>query len=242
MNWNPLLDMTADDDRTTTYASPPCFMHEVDPAYMGTSDATEPRQRTDVKRWRKAERARLIKERLTLAIDTRRRYDARIAKNLEAAIGRVEGLIISAYWPLRGEPNLLPFLNYLEACRGRCALPVVIEQGKPLVFRAWSPGDPLVRGVWNIPTPKDEAFVVEPDVVITPVIGFDPDCYRLGYGGGFYDRTLAALPKCPRVFGVGYTLAGIPTIHPQWHDIPMGAVVTEDGLLVAASNVGSAPA
>lgn len=70
-----------------------------------------------------------------------------------------------------------------------------------------------------------------PEIVIAPVVGFDSDCFRLGYGGGFYDRTLAALPRKPRLFGVGYAQAAISTIYPQPHDIPMGMVVTEDGVV-----------
>ncbi len=127
-------------------------------------------------------------------------------------------------------------MKHVEARNGRCALPVVIAYGKPLIFRAWSPGDPLALGVWNIPIPREDAPVVVPDVLIAPVVGFDPACYRLGYGGGFYDRTLADLPKFPRIFGVGYTLASIPTIHPQRHDIPMGSVVTEGGVVTPLSD------
>lgn len=224
------------DEPSGTYASPPCFMHEVDPAYRGLAEEADPQQRADVMRWRKAERARLIEERLAMASKLRRQRDKEIAEYLQAAIGPVEGLIISAYWPLRGEPNLHPFLKAVHAQGGGCALPIVVARGAPLIFRAWSPGDPLERGVWNIPIPKEQAPAVVPDVVIAPVIGFDRACFRLGFGGGFYDRTLAAIPKRPRVFGVGYRLAAIPTIFPQWHDIPMDKVITEDGPVVPLSD------
>jgi 5,10-methenyltetrahydrofolate synthetase len=83
----------------------------------------------------------------------------------------------------------------------------------------------------NIPIPKVGAEVVEPDIIIAPVVGFDKCCYRLGFGGGFYDRTLCALPKKPRTFGVGYAMAQIPTIKPQWYDVPLDSVITEDGLI-----------
>ena len=108
---------------------------------------------------------------------------------------------------------------------------MVVAHGKPLLFRIWADGDSLGRGVWNIPIPREDAEVAVPDVVIAPVIGFDRGCYRLGYGGGFYDRTLAALAKKPRLFGVGYNQAAIATIYPQWHDIPMDKVVTETGVI-----------
>jgi len=109
----------------------------------------------------------------------------------------------------------------------RCALPAVIERGAPLAFRPWATGEKLEKGVWNIPIPQETAEIVTPNILIAPVVGFDRRCYRLGYGGGFFDRTLAVFPYAPTVIGVGYTTAEIPTIHPQWHDIPLSAVVTE---------------
>ena len=221
------------DDEPTGYASPACFMHEADPAYMGLIETVDPRERADLMHWRKAERERLIKERLAIPADVRGRYGEQIAAKLEKTIGDVAGLIISAYWPFRGEPDLRPLLKRVAARGGRTALPVVIARGKPLVFRAWVSGDPLERGVWNIPVPAGDAEVVVPDVVIAPVVGFDPACYRLGYGGGFFDRTLAAISNNPRIFGVGYCQAAIATIYPQPHDIPMDLVVTEDDVVSA---------
>ena len=85
----------------------------------------------------------------------------------------------------------------------RIALPIVIEKAQPLIFRAYRPGDRLEKGVWNIPIPA-EGEPVLPDIVISPMVGVDPRNYRLGYGGGFFDRTLAAMPRKPLVIGVGY--------------------------------------
>ena len=101
----------------------------------------------------------------------------------------------------------------------------------------WAKGQRLQRGVWNIPVTGEDAEVVAPDVLIAPVVGFDANCYRLGYGGGFFDHTLAAMTMKPRVFGVGYGQAAIATIYPQAHDIPMQAMFTEGGLL--APDVGA---
>jgi 5-formyltetrahydrofolate cyclo-ligase len=229
----------SDDEGPATYASPACFMHEVDPAYMGLSEAN-PRQRADVMRWHKAERQRLIAARLAIPGHLRRRHGERIAVHLEEAIGDVAGLIVSAYWPFRGELDLRAFLDRVGARGARTALPVVIARGQPLLFRAWSRGAPLQRGVWNILVPAEDAEFVQPDVVIAPVVGFDRACYRLGYGGGFFDRTLAAMAKRTRVFGVVYRQAAIPTIYPQPHDIPMDVVVTEDG--IGAPGPGAGPA
>ena len=149
---------------------------------------------------------------------------------MQAEIGPVEGRCISFYWPFKGEPDLRELLKRISGQGGTAALPVVISLGQPLIFRAWKPGEQLEKGIWNIPVPREDAAVVLPDIVIAPVIGFDPKCYRLGFGGGFYDRTLAAMPRRPRVIGVGFDIAAIASIYPQWHDIALDAVITESGI------------
>jgi 5-formyltetrahydrofolate cyclo-ligase len=216
------------DDGQPSYASPPCYLHELD---SGTSDSggKDPMPRPDIMRWRKAERDRLIAARLAVSNTQRTIWADRIAQGLDSIIGDVNGIIVSVYWPFRGEPDLRAWMKTITGRGGACALPVVIEKGQPLVFRCWKEGEPLERGVWNIPIPAAAPDVV-PDVTIAPVVGFDPQCYRLGYGGGFFDRTLASLPRKPRVFGIGYELQAIPTIHPLPHDIVMDAIVTEEGV------------
>jgi 5-formyltetrahydrofolate cyclo-ligase len=182
----------------------------------------------EVTQWRKAERRRLVKERLAMNSEVRRRHADQIAAGLEEIVGKVRGVIVSAYWPFRGEPDLRGFMAGVSNRGGQCALPVVIERGKPLVFRAWSPGEPLAKGVWNIPVPATPQEVV-PSIVIVPVVGFDRACYRLGYGGGFFDRTLAMMKHSPLKLGVGYGQQALLTIHPQPNDIPMDMVITEEG-------------
>lgn len=180
----------------------------------------------DVLRWRKAERQRLIEMRLAINAEERKRRAGRIASLLDLAIARFGGRIIGAYWPFRGEPDLRDWMIRVIERGGRIALPVVIRNGWPLEYRIWSPGDPLERGVWNILSPS-RGPAVQPDVVIAPVVGFDDADYRLGYGGGFFDRTLAAMRRKPMIVGVGYAESRIPTIHPQPHDIPMDVVLTD---------------
>jgi 5-formyltetrahydrofolate cyclo-ligase len=179
----------------------------------------------EIAHWRKAERERLIQARLAIPADDRAAMSAEIAMQLDAIIGDVAGRTVSLYWPFRGEPDLRPWMASLVARGGTPALPVVIEKAHPLIFRAYRLGDRLEKGVWNIPIPA-EGDPVTPDITIAPLVGVDPQNYRLGYGGGFFDRTLASLPKKPRVIGVGYAMQRIPTIHPQPHDIPMDRVVT----------------
>lgn len=180
----------------------------------------------EIARWRKAERERLTEARLAMSAAERADRTEAIAAGLDRVIGRVSGRIVSTYWPFRGEPDLRNWSIRVIERGGRIALPVVIRKGWPLEFRIWKPGDPLERGVWNILVPS-RGPAVEPDIVIAPVVGFDAGNYRLGYGGGFFDRTLAAMKKRPFVVGVGYASAQIDTIHPQPHDIAMSTIVTD---------------
>lgn len=106
------------------------------------------------------------------------------------------------------------------------ALPVIVERGQPLVFREWTPGSLMVQGTWKIPMPASGEGVF-PDLLIVPLVGFDRKGYRLGYGGGFYDRTIAAMPERPRTIGVGFELGLLETIYPQPHDIALEMIVTE---------------
>jgi 5,10-methenyltetrahydrofolate synthetase len=183
--------------------------------------------------WRRAERARLIEARLRLPVAQRQQASAHIAERLDA-YARSRGLlgvgtIVSAYWPLRGEPDLRPWLARLHGEGAVCVLPVVVEKGAPLVFRRWSPGCAMEKGFWNIPVPAArEEFT--PQLLVAPLVGFDAQCYRLGYGGGYFDRTLAQLrARAARfhVAGVGYEMARLASIQPLAHDIALQAIITE---------------
>jgi len=188
----------------------------------------------DLASWRKAERARLIEQRLAVPSTQRRLWSEQIGRALMELIGDARGPVVSGYWPFRGEPQLLPLLRDLQNQGIRTALPVVVAKGTPLEFREWKSGDKLAHGVWRIPFPANGPEVV-PNVVIAPVVGFDSEGYRLGYGGGFFDRTLAALKTRPTAVGVGFSQALMPTIIPQWHDIPMSSIVTEEGIFPLTS-------
>ena len=169
------------DESIGEYASPPCFLHELDPAYSGISDAVT---ETDVARWRKAERARLIAARQAVPVAARAGADAEIGRRLDALLGDLSGKTIGLYWPFKGEPDLRGWAKRQRGTGARFCLPVVVKKAAPLIFRDWSEGCALERGVWNIPIPSAAAPEVTPDVVISPVVGFDAQNYRLGYGGG----------------------------------------------------------
>jgi 5-formyltetrahydrofolate cyclo-ligase len=181
----------------------------------------------EIAAWRKAERERLIAARLGIPADERARMAKNVARRLDVIIGPIGGRLVSLYWPFRGEPDLRPWMADVAARGGRTALPLVVEKARPLEFRAWQAGDPLEKGVWNIPVPAQGGPVL-PDIVIAPLVGFDGGNFRLGYGGGFFDRTIAAMPRMPLVIGVGYAMQRIETICPQPHDIPMDAIVAVD--------------
>ena len=196
----------------------------IDPGPDGSPHVDRP-QAADVLRWRKAERIRLLAIRAALPVDYRAAVTERIVHDLEQVIPWEESSIVSAYWPIRAEPDLRPWLRALHARGRRIALPVALAVGEPLEFREWQPGARLARGLWNIPYPADGLRVI-PTAILAPVVGFDPECYRLGYGGGFFDRTLAALGGSPLVIGVGYPEGAIATIHPLPHDRPMSCILT----------------
>ena len=139
--------------------------------------------RADIMAWRKVERRRLIEARLVTDAGQRRRHANEIMARLSHFIGDLSGRSVSAYWPFRGEPDLRPWMEGLAERGGSCALPIVIEKNAPLVFRTWGKGGNLVSGVWNIPVPADGAEVV-PNVVIAPVVGFDPACIGSGTAAG----------------------------------------------------------
>ncbi len=110
----------------------------------------------------------------------------------------------------------------------KIGLPVMDKVHKTLTFYAWYPGCPMEEDAYNIPKPKDTEVVV-PTLLFVPCVGFGPGGYRLGYGGGFYDRTLANLQPKPVTVGLAYAHAYVPTFEPEPHDVPLAAILTEDG-------------
>ena len=215
-----------------SYASPPCLAAEIDPAYFDPL-TVDPQQARDVARWRKAERIRLRAARDALSVAKRQAVGtaiaARLAGFLRSRFGDLRGRVFSGYWPIKGEPDLRPLLADLHRAGVQVALPLVEVKAAPLVFRRWTPETRMVRGDWNIPVPPPEAPVVTPEMALAPLIGWTDEGYRLGYGGGYFDRTLAALSPRPFTIGIGLAAARLPTIFPQPHDIPLDAIVTEDG-------------
>lgn len=186
----------------------------------------------ELRAWRKALRERLLAGRLAVAPDTLLAWRARIDRTLAAAFPGLARAIVAFCWPFKNEYDARFLLADLRKRGARTALPVVIAPKAPLEFRAWRPGIALAKGVYDIPYPA-EGPPVSPTVALVPMNGFDRAGYRLGYGGGYFDRTLAAAIEAnarPVAIGVTYELAAIETIHPQVYDVPIDYVVTERGL------------
>ncbi|HEX5318028.1 MAG TPA: 5-formyltetrahydrofolate cyclo-ligase [Stellaceae bacterium] len=175
--------------------------------------------------WRKAERERLLALRQDMPASQRRLLGEKIEAGVKAALAAAPGPL-GVYWPFRAEFDPRGIVDWAVAAGRVVALPVVVDRKGPLEYRAWKPGEPLVDGVWNIPVPEKRELVV-PEAVLAPLVGFDAACYRLGYGGGYFDRTLAALKPRPMAIGVGFAMQELATIHPQDFDIPMDVIVTE---------------
>ena len=139
------------------------------------------------------------------------------------------GTIVSAFMPLKSEINPLPLMRKLADAGASFALPVVAGRGKPLIMRAWIWGEPLVAGVWGIREPPPAAAEVDPDVVLVPLLAFDRAGYRIGYGAGYYDLTLAHLRSKKPIIAVGIAFAAqeIETVPRTAFDAPLDLVLTE---------------
>jgi 5-formyltetrahydrofolate cyclo-ligase len=137
--------------------------------------------------------------------------------------------IVSAFHPLRDEPDTAPLLTALAKQGVATALPVVVGRGSPLVFRLWRPGDPTRAGAMSIREPLDEAPAVDPDLLFVPLACFDRRGNRIGYGAGYYDRTLARLRALKPIHaaGVAYGVCEIASVPYETHDQSLDAVVTE---------------
>lgn len=194
----------------------------------------------EIREWRRAMRAELRARRLSLPREARERIRTTVAAEIRRHVPDLDIACIGFCWPFKGEIDLRHVVREAIANGAEAALPVVVERAQPLEFWSWRPHMPMQRGIWNIPIPA-ERNVVRPTVLLVPLLGFDASGYRLGYGGGYFDRTLAIAVPRPMTIGVGYELGRLPTIHPQPHDIPLDAIVTESGFTwIARTKAGDA--
>ncbi|HVX82019.1 MAG TPA: 5-formyltetrahydrofolate cyclo-ligase [Devosiaceae bacterium] len=138
--------------------------------------------------------------------------------------------VVALYWPIREELDVKPLMARLMDSFQPVCLPVVRGDGQPLDMRLWEQGAPLYPSGFGTLAPSEIAPRAEPDVVVMPLLGFDRRGTRLGYGGGYYDRTLAQMKKQPRLIGYAFAAQELPEIPREPHDRPLDAMVTEIGI------------
>lgn len=221
------------EDEIRGYASPPCYQHELDPDYLGIAASDEQEQPNAdsswaaVREWRVETRSRLIAFREGLTRDELAKRRDTIINNLRDA-GILSGhQDIGFYWPMPGEIDLRPLFAELVECGVDAALPAIAEKDQPLEFWHWRPGDDLdYSGPMGIPVPATRK-IVKVTVLLIPLVGFDDQGHRLGHGGGYYDRTLAAMDPRPVAVGIGLDECRLLSIFPQAHDMPLDTIVTD---------------
>lgn len=183
--------------------------------------------------WRKAERRALIAAREAIdpevSVDLRERVTAHLAAMLQLPAA----CTVAFCWPYRNEIDTRHAVRAVRERGAGAAMPVVAGKAMPLQFRRWWPGAPMKKGVLGIPYP-DGTPLVHPDLALVPMVAYDDGGFRLGYGGGYFDRTLAAAAPRPIAIGIVASRFHVPSIHPQPHDIPMDFVVTELGVQESA--------
>jgi 5,10-methenyltetrahydrofolate synthetase len=183
----------------------------------------------DLAAWRRETRTRLIEARQRIAAAEHQDASLRIEGFLDGVLHPLPPQTVSAYWPFKGEVDLRALIERLELRGWVAALPSVVGRGKPLEFLRWISGAEMDIQSFGIPVPRVRE-VVRPDVVIMPLVGFDSLNYRLGYGAGYFDITLANMHPQPRTIGIGFEICRLNTIHPLTTDIPVDLVITEAGI------------
>ncbi|WP_189357117.1 5-formyltetrahydrofolate cyclo-ligase [Undibacterium squillarum] len=177
---------------------------------------------------RKALRKALLSARKSVAAEQRRIWDAQIAEGLMRWLQQRQPSSLAVYWPIQAEPDLRDWYPQITAMGIQLALPWVVEKNAPLKFLAWQQGDAMELDEYGIPLPADKEKLIEPEILLVPCVGFNQQAYRLGYGGGFYDRTLAQLTSALPL-GIAYELAST-VFEPGEFDLPMSGILTESGL------------
>jgi len=168
-----------------------------------------------------------------LAIERRTGHDPALGvllgEHLLGTLPPSAGAVVAGYWPLPGEIDIRPLLLALAARGHRVALPVTTRGGQPLAFGAWRPGEALMPGRFGTMTPSGPNIV--PDVLLVPLLAFDRRGHRLGYGAGYYDRTLASLPLA-RAIGCAFAAQEMAAVPSGPYDVKLGAIATEAGVIL----------
>ena len=193
-------------------------------------DKAHPEQENAPDRDRATMRRTALAARQALLPEVHRDLSGQIEIHLEKLLRHHPFRTLGFYWPIRAEFDCRPLVTRLlsESQEMQACLPVVSAPHLPLMFRAWTPDGAMLTDAYGIPAPAQEGSLI-PDVLLIPVNAFDRQGYRLGYGSGFFDRTLATLHPPPLTIGIGFELARVASIVPEPHDIPLDIIVTEAG-------------
>ncbi len=183
----------------------------------------------DIAAWRRQRRKELLAQREAVDAHTRKNWGRSISRTLLDGMPLLQHAKLGIYWPIRSEYDPRFVAAALRNGGALIGMPVVVGAGRPLIFREWRPGVEMLMGALDIPYPAATAEVT-PDACLVPPVGFDALGFRLGYGAGFFDRTLAASHPRPLAIGVAFECARIDTIYPQPHDIALDFIVTEAGM------------
>lgn len=168
--------------------------------------------------------------RLAMSAAAHRSTSVAIRSHLTEVLLPLRAGTIAFCMPVRGEVDCRPLVRRLLGAGWQAALPVVLEAAAPMEFRGWTPDTPMTTDLHGIPIPADAGRPAYPDVVLLPLVAFDAAGYRLGYGGGYFDRTLAVMQPRPLAIGVGFDLCAVKDIRPERHDMPLDLIVTESGI------------
>lgn len=185
--------------------------------------------------WRRMQRSSLITRRKTVTEQEHKVWSEAITHSLKVGFPLLCNKCIGIYWPIRNEYDPRPAANYFYKRGATLALPEVVNQQSPLRFLKWWPTAPMKKGAYQVPVPDNTAPVTI-DAVIIPMLGFDQKGFRLGYGSGYFDRTLAEIKPYPLVIGIAFELSRLNSVYPQSHDIPMDFIITEEGIHQATKN------
>ncbi len=183
--------------------------------------------------WRKKKRLELLACREAITNNDRIQWSMKITSSLEHGFPILWKSTVGFYWPYRGEYDPHPAMSVLQRRGAVLALPEVESERKLLYFRRWWKEAPMKIGAYNIPV-TDNTELVMVNAIIVPILGFDTQGYRLGYGGGYYDRTITGINPSPLVIGVAFEILRLDNIYPRPHDVAMDFIVTEAGIYQAS--------
>lgn len=185
--------------------------------------------------WRKQRRAELMTLRRAVLEDDYYRWNTAITESLKCGFPWLQRVAVGFCWPHLGEYDPRLMMDFILRQGAIVALPEVMGKHEPLKFRRWWSEAPMKTGAYGIPIP-DNTPLVPVEAMVIPMVGFDQKGFRLGYGSGYFDRTLVSSMPRPVAIGVAFEIARLVDLHPQPHDIPMDFVVTEAGIYRTTGN------